>query len=51
MAGKMTLGDGVELQRDLEGSELDVEVELQELVEEIRDFKAFPKNLAALVEN
>lgn len=32
MAAKMTLADGVELQRDLEGSELDVEVELQELV-------------------
>ena len=50
MAGKMTLSEGVELQRDLEGSELDVEVELQELEEELKDFRAFPRNLGAVVE-
>jgi hypothetical protein len=36
MSAKMTIKGAVELQHDLEVSELDVEVELQELVEEIK---------------
>lgn len=51
VSSKMTIDEAVELTEHLDATELDVEVELEELIELIKYYRNLPKGLASIAQN